>query len=143
MRKTFTFATIGLASAVTLGLVAFTGPVSAADDDAAFQRKDDNPDVVMAIDDDDDDDTFARDGQTRTRTQAQTRTRTRGDHTGVSRSTRDHTNSRVTAVSRDRDLSRSDLTRDRTADGPGRNNRDLTADTTNDRSRNDTRARRA
>lgn len=51
----------------------------------------------------------------------------------------DGTNSRVTGVSRDDDLSRGDLTRDRTKDGPGTSTRDRTANHTNDRTRNDTR----
>jgi hypothetical protein len=59
--------------------------------------------------------------------------------TGFSRSTGDSTNSRFTAVSRDRDLSRSDKTRDWTKDGSGDRKRDWSANKTNDRSRNDTR----
>jgi hypothetical protein len=51
----------------------------------------------------------------------------------------DGTNSRVTSVSRGDDLSRGDLTRDPTKDGPGTSTRDRTANHTNDRSRNDTR----
>ena len=44
----------------------------------------------------------------------------------------------MTGVSRDRDLSRGDKTRDWTRDG-GDKTRDKTANSTNDRSRNDTR----
>lgn len=51
----------------------------------------------------------------------------------------DRTNSRVTPVTRDRDRSRGDLTRDRTDDGPGPKKRDWTENKTNDRSRRDTR----
>ena len=51
----------------------------------------------------------------------------------------DGTNSRYTSVSRNRDRSRGDLTRDRTKDGPGGATRDRSAHHTNDRSRNDTR----
>jgi hypothetical protein len=51
----------------------------------------------------------------------------------------DGTNSRVTPVTRDRDRSRDDLTRDRTKDGPGTRTRDHSRNHTNDRSRNDTR----
>ncbi|HEX6261284.1 MAG TPA: hypothetical protein VF097_00395 [Actinomycetota bacterium] len=51
----------------------------------------------------------------------------------------DKTNSRHTPVTRDRDRSRGDLTRDRTKDGPGKSKRDWTKNKTNDRSRNDTR----
>jgi hypothetical protein len=52
--------------------------------------------------------------------------------------TNDTTTSRVTDVSRDRDKSRGDKTRDWTRDG-GDKTRDKTANSTNDRSRNDTR----
>jgi hypothetical protein len=50
----------------------------------------------------------------------------------------DGTNSRHTPVSRDRDLSRGDLTKDWTRDG-GDRTRDHSKLKTNDRSRNDTR----
>lgn len=50
----------------------------------------------------------------------------------------DATGSRVTAVSRDRDISNDDLTKDRTMDG-GDPTRDLTQNHTNDNTRNDTR----
>ena len=74
---------------------------------------------------------------TPTTTPKNTGTNTR--NTGVSRNTNDNTNSRFTAVSRDRDLSRSDKTRDWTRDGKGGLKRDWSANKTNDRSRNDTR----
>jgi hypothetical protein len=51
----------------------------------------------------------------------------------------DGTNSRVTAVSQDRDRSGGDLTRDRTRDGAGGPKRDWSENRTNDRSRRDTR----
>ena len=57
----------------------------------------------------------------------------------ASRNTGDHTRSNYSRVSRDRDISRADLTKDRTADGAGNNNRDFSRNLTNDRSRNDTR----
>ena len=50
----------------------------------------------------------------------------------------DGTNSRVTPVSRDKDRSRGDLTKDWTRDG-GDRTRDWSRNTTNDKSRNDTR----
>jgi hypothetical protein len=91
----------------------------AATDDVA--RRDDAAPALVASDDDDDDD---------------------GD-TGSSRSgtgnSNDRTGSRHTPVSRDRDRSRGDLTRDRTKDGPGGSRRDWSGGHTNDRSRNDTR----
>ncbi len=58
--------------------------------------------------------------------------------TGNSKSGRDGTNSRVTNVSRDRDLSRRDLTKDWTRDG-GDRTRDHSRNYTNDASRHDTR----
>ena len=136
MRKTITLGTIGIAGAVTAGLLALQTPAS-ADEDASL-RKDDSPDVVMAVDDEDDEETNGRDGNTRTRTNGQTRTNGGDTNTGNSRSTRDNTNSRFSAVSRDRDLSRGDMTRDWTRDG-GDRTRDRSANQTNDRSRNDTR----
>jgi hypothetical protein len=51
----------------------------------------------------------------------------------------DRTNSRHTAVTRDKDRSRGDLTRDRTKDGPGGPTRDHSRHQTNDRTRNDSR----
>lgn len=120
MRKLATIGTLGLAGAVTTGLIAFQGPSAIADDDAVYKRDDDAGNVVVTVDDDDDDDTNSR-------------------NTGFSRSTRDGTNSRFTKVSRDRDHSRSDLTRDQTRDGKGAKKRDWSKNQTNDRSRNDTR----
>ena len=70
-----------------------------------------------------------------------TGTNSRSRNTGFSRSTNDNTRSNFTRVSRDRDLSRSDKTKDWTRDG-GSRTRDWSANRTNDRSRNDTRGRR-
>jgi hypothetical protein len=78
------------------------------------KRDEDTPEIVLVADDDDDDG---------------------GDRSADSR---DGTNSRFTAVSRDGERSRGDLTRDRTRDGAGVH-RDLNQNLTNDRSRNDTR----
>ena len=127
MRKTVTTALLALVGLVAVGLLSLqTAGTSQADDrpdDQVSKRDDDTPDLVLVADDDDDD----------------TNDDTRSRSTGVSRSTRDDTNSRFTAVSRDRDLSRSDKTRDWTRDGNGNVKRDWSADRTNDRSRNDTR----
>ncbi|WP_166140799.1 hypothetical protein [Nocardioides ochotonae] len=139
MRKLVSIATLGVAGGVAAGLVAFQTP-SVAADEGVYQRKDDQPDVVLAVDDEDDDDTFGRDAATNTRDPKTKATRdTRSRDTGDSRSRADNTNSRVTAVSRDRDRSRGDLTKDWTRDG-GDKTRDRTKNSTNDRSRNDTRA---
>jgi hypothetical protein len=122
MRKS-ALALVGLMSGA---LVAYAVPAANAAKDAVYTRAEDSADVVMTMDDDDDDDS--------------------NDNTDNSRSfnsgtgnSNDNTNSRETRVSRDRDLSRDDLTKDRTNDGPGKNNRDWSQNRTNDRSRNDTR----
>ena len=128
MNKLVTIGSLGLAGLVTTGLIAFQAPGAVADD-SVYKRDDSQPDVVMTVDDDDDDDTNAN-----------TRDTNNGDtFTGQSRSTNDGTNSRFTGVSRDRDHSRSDLTKDFTKDGPGAGTRDHSANHTNDASRNDTR----
>jgi hypothetical protein len=119
--KAVVFATAGTMAAGLFALQA------SAAGDLAFKRDDDAVDVIMTVDDDDyDDDTSAFENGTSR------------DGTGVSRSRRDATNSRLTGVSRDRDLSRRDLTRDFTFDG-GDRTRDWSANRTNDRSRHDTR----
>jgi hypothetical protein len=110
---------IGLAlplSGVALGHNGKEAPqaVLARDEDAAY--------LVTADDDGDDDDDDSNDG-----------------HTDRSGKSNDRTNSRFTGVSRDRDLSRGDLTRDWTRDGKGGKKRDWSRHHTNDRSRNDTR----
>ena len=116
---------LGLAGLLAVGVLAIQSPSSA---DNANKRDDDTPELVLVADDDDDD-TNDRLGDTRN---------THSRNTGISRSTRDHTKSNFTEVSRDRDLSRSDKTRDWTRDG-GDRTRDRSANLTNDRSRNDTR----
>ena len=115
---------LGLAGLVATGVV-WQG-AAVANDDAA-KRDDDVADLVLVADDDDDD------------TNDNTRTnQTQSRNTGFSRATNDNTNSRFTKVSRDRDLSRSDKTKDWTRDG-GTRTRDRSANQTNDTSRNDTR----
>ncbi|MDO9398547.1 MAG: hypothetical protein Q7T71_18540 [Herbiconiux sp.] len=137
MRNLMTVGTLGAAGLLTTGLMAFGATTAFADDSPAFKRPEDTPDVVMTVDDDDNDDTANRDN---TNTNGNTNTNTNGNtNTGSSRSTNDGTNSRFTKVSRDRDLSRSDKTKDWTNDGPGKKKRDWSANSTNDRSRNDTR----
>jgi hypothetical protein len=123
MKKLLPLTTLGLAGIVGAGLIALPGTTVAAsiDDDAATKREDNVTELVLVDDDDD------------------TADNTRSRNTGISRSTNDNTRSNFTRVSRDRDLSRSDKTRDFTFDGPGDRTRDHTANRTNDRSRNDTR----
>ena len=127
MKKLLSLSTLGITGLVTVGLLAFSPVASTANDDLA-KRDEDTPDLVLVSDDDDDD--TNKDTDTGNDT-----------NTGFSKSTNDNTNSRFTKVSRDRDKSRSDKTRDWTRDG-GDRTRDWSARKTNDKSRNDTRARR-
>jgi hypothetical protein len=131
-KKLIPIGTLGLAGVVGAGLMALPGTTVAANngDDQVAKREDHVTELVLVSDDDDDD--------TNDNTGTRTRTRSR---TGNSRSTNDNTRSNFTKVSRDRDLSRSDKTKDWTRDG-GSRTRDWTANKTNDRSRNDTRGGR-
>ncbi|MPZ59966.1 MAG: hypothetical protein GEU93_01465 [Propionibacteriales bacterium] len=106
----------GLGLLVT-GLTATT-TTAGADDKVYAKRDDEVTEVELVSDDDDDDDS---------------------NSWSRSRRSRDNTNSRHTPVSRDRDLSRGDLTRDWTRDGKGDRKRDWSRFHTKDRSRNDTR----
>ncbi len=128
MKKLLPIGTLGLAGLVGVGLMTFPSTTVAANlgDDAVTKREDNVTELVL-VDDDDDDDTGANSG-----------TRTRSRNTGFSRASNDNTRSNFTKVSRDRDLSRSDKTRDWTRDG-GDRTRDWSQNRTNDRSRNDTR----
>jgi hypothetical protein len=111
-----------LAAAVGMGI-----PVAAiAGGDEAYRAREEDVYVVSGADDDDD-------GDTGTGNTGDTTSNTSGENSN------DGTNSRHTAVSRDRDRSRGDLTKDRTRDGNGGPKRDWSRNHTNDRSRNDTR----
>ena len=109
MKKIVSTALLALVGLVAVGLLSLQTAGSSQANDEVSKRDDDSPDLDLVADDDDDDDP------------------------------NDNTNSRFTAVSRDRDPSRSDKTRDWTRDGKGGLKRDWSANTTNDRSRNDTR----
>ena len=109
--------------ALMIGLALPMGGAAAAagersDVEAAVFKREDG--AVVAVADDEDDD--ARDGAN-----------------SASNSGAWSTNSRKTPVTRDRDLSRGGLTRDRTDDGKGKPKRDWSKNKTNDRSRNDSR----
>lgn len=174
---------IGIAAALVAGGTLFISP--AAGDGLATWARQDNPVALDDDTDDDDDDTgddddsdddssmdnsaadsqdatnsavtsvsrdedLSQDGLTRdltddgkggpTRDWSDNRTNDAsvGD-TRASKQTNDNTRSNYSKVSRDRDRSRGDLTRDLTRDGGNGQTRDLTADSTNDKSRNDTR----
>lgn len=137
MNKALRLSALAIAGATTTGLIGFTAP-ALADGDSVYKRDDDSGQVVTTVDRDDDDD----DGTTDTDTGGDGTNSNTDSHagagTGDSRSRDDGTNSRVTKVSRDRDLSRDDRTKDWTRDG-GTRTRDHSANQTNDRSRNDTR----
>ena len=92
-------------------------------DEIVLRREDDASELVTVAGDDDDGDN--------------TNTGNSGFTSGDD--SNDRTGSGHTAVSRDRDLSRGDKTRDRTRDGAGGAKRDWSGGHTNDRSRNDTR----
>jgi len=123
MKNLLPMGTLGLVGLVGAGVLAFPTTANAADSgDAAFTKRDDDVAELVLVDDDDDDDSNDP-----------------SRFTGFSRSTGDNTRSNFTAVSRDRDLSRSDKTRDKTRDGKGDRTRDWSQNRTNDHSRQDTR----
>lgn len=130
MKTAITTGILSVAGAVAFGTLAFgTGQTANAGTDGVILNKREDTAVswVVADDDDGDDNTRSRNS------------RTDGpSHDNTNSASRDHTNSRFTAVSRDRDRSRGDLTRDWTRDG-GDRTKDKSKNKTNDRSRNDTR----
>ena len=121
------------AGAVTTGLLALPISSAFAADSVDAKRDDDGTELVVVADESDDD---GFDGL------AGTSTNTGGDNTNNTNSgtgnSNDNTGSGKTGVSRDRDNSRGDKTKDWTRDG-GDRTRDWSANKTNDRSRNDTR----
>ncbi|PVG81844.1 hypothetical protein DDE18_14055 [Nocardioides gansuensis] len=123
MKKLIPTALLGVAGLTTVGLLGLQAPSVQADE---LAKRDEDVVELVLVADDDDDDTNTDDGG--------------GDDTdtGASASTHDGTRSNFTGVSRDRDISRSDKTRDWTREGNGKK-RDWSANRTNDRSRNDTR----
>jgi hypothetical protein len=130
MKKFIPNALLGVAAMAIVGLIGMQAPVvSAAADDDAAKRDEDTVELVLVADDDDDDDT--NDPNTVDDTDD-------FSWDGPSVNTNDNTRSNFTAVSRDRDVSRGDKTRDWTWDS-GKKKRDWSANKTNDRSRNDTR----
>ena len=125
MQGLFRATIAAFAALLGLGLFALTQSTSATADDMVAKR-DDSSTVLLSHDDDDDDDDGNDDDETGASSPS---------GTGVSN---DGTGSRVTAVSRDRDISNDDLTKDMTRDG-GDLTRDFSQNHTNDASRNDTR----
>ena len=145
---------IGLAGAVGAGVLAWPAAAAYADTEQVRAKRDEHSIELVAVSDDDDDDTndrasrdrASRDRDTRTRDTRTRDTRTRDTRSRDTRSRTGHSNdatgSRHTAVSRGRDRSRGDRTRDWTRDGAGDRTRDRSAGHTNDKSRNDTRRKR-
>lgn len=119
------------AGLVTTGLLALPISSAFASDDMAMKRPDDAPDLVLVTDDDDADDLNAGTNS------ADSDNTNSADTSGVN--SNDGTGSGFTGVSRDRDNSQGDKSRDWTKDGAGDSKRDFSANRTNDRSRNDTR----
>jgi hypothetical protein len=128
MKTAITSGILTLAGAVGFGALAMgTGQTAASgSDEMILNKREDTAVQWVVADDDADDDT-------------NTGSRTDGpSHDNTNSASHDGTNSRFTAVSRDRDRSRGDLTRDWTRDG-GDRTKDKSRNHTNDRSRNDTR----
>lgn len=155
--STFRLSVLGFAGALAASVLAI--PVANAADDGA-KRDEDGVDVVLVSDDDDNDDddadtanaatnsdgTAGTDGSVTTtgNNTGNTNTGTNTGATDTGTGTRsgdqdDPTNSRVTAVSEDRDDSIGDVSRDVTQDGPGGATLDQSENFTNDQSLNDTR----
>lgn len=110
--------------------------------DQAYLKRDDLADDLVLVADDDDDDTNSKNTRTKNTKTRQSKNSKHSKFTKHSRNSKvsnDNTRSNVTAVTRDRDRSRGDKTRDWTRDG-GKLKRDWSANHTNDRSKNDTRA---
>ncbi len=129
-RSTLNLPAAAFAGLVTTGLLALPISSAFAADNVTVKRNDDDTPELVAVADDDEMDAGAFKAEL-------TNTNTKSRFTsGVD--SNDGTNSRHTAVSRDRDKSRGDKTKDWTRDG-GDRTRDHSANRTNDRSRNDTR----
>ena len=88
MRKLVSTVLLGLVGLVAIGLLSLQTASAGQADDEVTKRDDHTPDLVLVTENDDDD---TNDPATRTKT-----------NTGVSRATKDHTNSSFTAASRDR-----------------------------------------
>jgi hypothetical protein len=134
MKRTIHLPAAAFAGLVTTGLLALPISSAFAGEDLDAKRDDDGTELVVVADDGDDDG-LDRAAGTNTGSGGGDATNSR-DTSGVD--SNDGTNSRYTAVSRDRDRSRGDKTKDWTRDG-GDRTRDHSAGRTNDRSRNDTR----
>jgi hypothetical protein len=120
--RTLTFLLSATVAFGALGLVLTAGPQKAGDD-LAYAKREELDEIELAGDDDDGN--SGNSGNSRSFT------------SGVN--SNDRTGSGHTAVSRDRDRSRGDKTRDWTRDRTDNRTRDRSGGKTNDRSRNDSR----
>ncbi|MGQ0632230.1 MAG: hypothetical protein ACT4P1_14505 [Sporichthyaceae bacterium] len=169
MDRTFAAGIGVLASAFAFSTLGMGNATASMDDEFVAKREDSVGQVVVAEDDDDDDDLTGNTGNSvdsaLTAPSADTSdasgltgntdltgnsgnsadsgvsraSNDSGTRAGQSALSHDATNSKFSKVSRDRDISRGDLTRDLTNDGKGKNNVDDSRNSTNDQSRNDTR----
>jgi hypothetical protein len=135
MSKGLRLSVMALVGATAAGVIGFTAPAVAQDDNGgglAFKREDDSGQVVTTKHggDDDDDDGATNGTSTNTNTGAGTDT---GTGTGADTDTGTRTRGANT------DHSRSGKVKDLTNDGPGRNNVDHSRGHTNDGSRHNTR----
>ncbi|MBA3628788.1 MAG: hypothetical protein H0W55_03805 [Actinobacteria bacterium] len=126
MNKLARTAILMLASLFAFGSFAVAYADGTKSDDLAAKREESAREVAALDDDDGGDDTSDDGGDD-----------TSGFSSGVN--SNDRTGSGHSRVSRDRDRSRGDNTRDRTRDGKGGKKRDWSGNRTNDRSRHDTR----
>ena len=127
MNTTLKTGTVGLASLVVAGVIAWPAASASAkgDDQVAAKRDDDTHAVVTTVDDDDDgDDTGLKGTNTHTNTNGGTNTST---NTGANTGTRGGDDSHGGNV------------RDLTSDGPGSGNLDHSRHHTNDGTRHNTR----
>ena len=137
------------AGVFAVGFLATVPSVSTASSEVAVTKRDEQVTLLETVEDGDDDDllldrvrlvasrdSLSRAGASRVTRSSRPSRETRASR--ASRASRDKTNSKRTPVSRDRDRSRGDKTRDWTLDG-GDRTRDRTPNSTNDRSRHDTR----
>ena len=136
MSKALRLSVMALVGATAAGVIGFTAPAMAEDDNGgslAFKREDDGGHVVTTKHGGDDDDDDNATNGTNTNTGAGTSTGTGSGSGAADTNTGTNTNGANT------DHSRVKKVKDLTNDGPGRNNVDHSRGHTNDGSRHNTR----
>lgn len=139
MKKTLVMAGTGVAGLVASGLAVslLAFPADAGENDLAFKREQDTPDIVLVSDDDDDDPDDRRQARQDDDTNTAATVNTANTRTANTGNSRDRSR---TGARSGRDDSRSNReVRDWTKDGPGGKKRDWSRNHTNDRSRHNTR----